>query len=123
MIEKKGYKKLKVWGKAHQFAIEIYRLSGGFPREELYGLTSQIRRAAFSTPLNIVEGHASGSKKEFASFLNIANRSLVETEYLLEIVRELNFIDEREYQRLEHMRNEVGLMLNAFVKSVRTLTL
>jgi len=123
MIEKKGYKKLKVWEKAHQFAIEIYRLSGGFPREELYGLTSQIRRAAFSTPLNIVEGHASSSKKEFASFLNIANRSLVETEYLLEIVRELNFIDEREYQRLEHMRNEVGLMLNAFVKSVRTLTL
>jgi four helix bundle protein len=50
MIEKKGYKKLKVWEKAHQFAIEIYRLSGGFPREELYGLTSQIRRAAFSPP-------------------------------------------------------------------------
>ena len=123
MTEKKGYKKLKVWEKAHQFAVEIYKLSGGFPREELYGLTSQIRRAAFSTSLNIVEGHASRSKKEFASFLNIANRSLVETEYLLEIVRELNFIDENEYRRLEQMRNEVGLLLNAFVKSLRTLTL
>ena len=103
MIDRKGYKKLKVWEKAHKFAIEIYRLSNKFPKEELYGLTSQIRRSAFSTPLNIVEGHASFSKKEFLSFLNIANRSLVETEY----------------QRLEKMRTEIGIMLNAFTKSIR----
>lgn len=119
MIDSKGYKKLKVWEKAHKFAIEIYRLSNKFPKEELYGLTSQIRRSAFSTPLNIVEGHASFSKKEFLSFLNIANRSLVETEYLLEIVRELNFISDTEYQRLEKMRTEIGIMLNAFTKSIR----
>jgi four helix bundle protein len=126
MIDSKGYKKLKIWEKAHKFAIEIYRLSNKFPKEELYGLTSQIRRSAFSTPLNIVEGHASFSKKEFLSFLNIANRSLVETEYLLEIVRELNFISDTEYQRsdteyqrLEKMRTEIGIMLNAFTKSIR----
>ena len=119
MMDRKGYKKLKVWEKAHKFAIEIYRLSNKFPKEELYGLTSQIRRSAFSTPLNIVEGHASFSKKEFLSFLNIANRSLVETEYLLEIVRELNFISDTEYQRLEKMRTEIGIMLNAFTKSIR----
>ena len=123
MTDKKGYKKLKVWEKAHKFAIEVYKASNRFPREELYGLTSQIRRAAFSTPLNIVEGHASNSTKEFSSFLNIANRSLVETEYLLEIVRELNFIDEKKYRRLEDMINEVGVMLNASAQSVRTLTL
>ena len=118
MEEKKGYKKLKVWEKAHQLAIEIYRISKTFPKEEMYGLTSQIRRAAFSVPLNIVEGHASTSKKEFLSFLNIANRSLVETEYLLEIIQELNFMDEIVYQKLEKQRNEVGVMLNAFTKAV-----
>ena len=98
MGEKKGYKKLKVWEKAHKLALEIYKISKTFPKEEIYGLTSQIRRAAFSVSLNIVEGQASTSKKEFLSFLNIANRSLVETEYLLEIVRELSFIDGNEYK-------------------------
>lgn len=116
---KKGYKKLKVWEKAHTLAMEIYRISKTFPKEEIYGLTSQIRRAAFSVPLNIVEGHASTSRKEFLSFLNIANRSLVETEYLLEILRELNFMDEIAYQRLEKQRNEVGVMLYAFTKAVK----
>jgi four helix bundle protein len=72
--------------------------------------------------LNIVEGHASSSKKEFLNFLNISNRSLVETEYLLEIVKELNFISDTEYQRLEKMRCEVGIMLNAFTKSIRVST-
>jgi four helix bundle protein len=71
----------------------------------------------------VAEGHASISKKEFLSFLNIANRSLVETEYLLEIVRELNFMGDTEYQRLGKMRSEVGIMLNAFTKSVKSLTL
>lgn len=77
MEDKKGYRKLKVWGKAHKFAMEIYKTSKVFPKEEIYGLTSQIRRAAFSVSLNIVEGQASVSKKEFLNFLNIANRSLV----------------------------------------------
>ena len=118
-MEIKGYKKLKVWEKAHKLAMEIYRVSNKFPKEELYGLTSQIRRSAFSISLNIVEGHASISKKEFLNFLNISNRSLVETEYLLEIMKELNFISDAEYQRLDKMRCEVGIMLNAFTKSIR----
>ncbi|MBI4689274.1 MAG: four helix bundle protein [Nitrospirae bacterium] len=119
MTEKKGYKKLKIWEKAHKFAMEIYKISNKFPKEDLYSLTSQIRRSSFSIPLNVVEGHASSSKKEFLSFLNIANRSLVETDYLLEVVRELNFISGEEYLRLEELRIEIGLMLNAFTKSVR----
>ena len=90
-----------------------------FPKEELYGLTSQLRRAAFSIAINIVEGHASNSRKEFLSFLNISNRSLVETEYLLEIAKELCFVSEGEHQRLEEMRREVAVMLNAFTKSLR----
>lgn len=94
-------------------------MSNKFPKEELFGLTSQIRRSAFSISLNIVEGHTSNSKKEFLNFLNISNRSLVETEYLLEIVKELHFIDEMEYQKLGKMRSEVGVMLNAFTKGIR----
>lgn len=119
MEEKKGYRRLKVWQKAHILAMEIYKASKIFPKEEIYGLTSQIRRAAFSVSLNIVEGHASTSKKEFLSFLNIANRSLVETEYLLEIMKELNFLKEVDYYKLEEKRAEVAVMLTAFTKSVR----
>lgn len=118
--EKKGYKKLKVWEKAHYLAMEIYKTTKRFPREELYGITSQLRRAVFSVPINIVEGHASNSKREFLSFLNIANRSLVETEYLLEICEELHFLDRSDSQRLEGLRSEVAVMLTAFTKSVRT---
>jgi four helix bundle protein len=116
----KGYKALKVWEKAHKFAIQVYKASAGFPKEELYGLTSQLRRASFSVLLNIVEGHASTSKKEFLSFLNIANRSLVETEYLLEVVKELGFIDEEKYLDLENPRSEVAVILNAFTRSLRS---
>ncbi len=115
----KGYKKLKVWKKAHYLAIEIYKITKRFPREELYGITSQIRRSAFSVALNIVEGHASNSKREFLSFLNIANRSLVETEYLLEISEELHFLSNSDYERLENLRTEVAVMLTAFVKTVK----
>lgn len=119
MENKKGYQKLKIWEKAHRFAMEIYKISKVFPKEEMYGLTSQIRRSAFSVSLNIVEGNASVSRKEYLNFLNIANRSLVETEYLLEIVRELSFLQESEYCRLEEKRAEVAIILNAFIKGLR----
>lgn len=117
-METKGYRKLKVWAKAHQLALEIYKASRSFPKEELYGLTSQIRRAAFSVPLNIVEGQASISSREFHQFLNIANRSLVETEYLLEALQELEILNIRDYTRLDNIRNEIGLMLQALMKKV-----
>lgn len=119
MEEKKGYRKLKVWEKAHSLAIEVYRSTADFPRDELYGLTSQIRRAVFSVPTNIVEGHASVSKKEFLQFLNIANRSLVEIEYLLEVASELDFLTKERYSEIEGSRREVGAMLTAFTKSVK----
>lgn len=116
----KGYRNLKVWEKAHKLAVEIYGVTKSFPKEELYGLTSQIRRASFSVALNIVEGHASNSKREFLSFLNIANRSLVETEYLIETTRDLGFLKEGDYEALELKRKEVAVMLMAFTKAVRS---
>ena len=117
----KGYRKLKVWEKAHNFAVEIYKISKSFPREELYGLTSQIRRASFSVPVNIVEGNASNSRKEFLNFLNIANRSLVETEYLLEILLEIEMLNKDNYLRLEKLRSKVAVILISFIREVRNM--
>jgi four helix bundle protein len=119
MNREKSYKRLRAWELAHRFAIEVYKISKGFPAEELYGLTSQIRRSAFSVPLNIVEGQASGSSKEFLRFLNISNRSLAEAEYLLEVVLELDFISKSEYEKLEAIRLEAGLVLNGLIKSMK----
>ena len=120
-MSRKGYADLKVWQKSHKFAIEVYKLTKQFPKEELYGLTSQMRRSSLSIPTNIVEGHASSSKKEFLNFLNIANRSLVEVEYLLEFSLELGFIEKQEYNHLEEMRKEVAVILFAFRKSVQAI--
>ena len=119
MSEEKGYKKLKVWKKAHKMAMEIYNVTKEFPKEELYGISSQLRRAALSVPINIVEGHAGNSKRGFLSFLSIANRSLVETEYLLEICTELNVLSKADYDKLENLRSEVAIILHAFIKSLR----
>ncbi|MFH1380108.1 MAG: four helix bundle protein [bacterium] len=115
----KGYKKLTIWEKAHKLAIDIYRITEKLPKTEQYGLCSQIRRASFSISINIVEGQASQSKKDFLNFLNIANRSLVETEYLLEIISELKFIEIDEYKKLESTHVELGLMLHKFIQQLR----
>ncbi|HPS20789.1 MAG TPA: four helix bundle protein [Candidatus Omnitrophota bacterium] len=115
----KGYKKLEVWKKSHELVIRIYRLTENFPKREEYGLTSQLKRAVLSIATNIVEGQASTSKKEFLSFLNIANRSLVETEYLIEVAYELKYIEEKEYKILDKLRNDIGCMLNGLMRSIR----
>lgn len=116
----KGYKKLKVWEKANKYALAVYHAAQKFPREELYGITSQLRRAALSVALNIVEGQASVSKKDFLNFLNIANRSLVESEYLLEFARDLSYLKQHDYELLEEERRETALLLIAFIRGVRS---
>ncbi len=116
----KGYKKLQVWDKANQYALAVYKVTNRFPREELYGITSQLRRAALSVALNIVEGQASVSKKDFLNFLNIANRSLVESEYLLEFSRDLTHLSPMDYEALEKNRRELGFLLTAFIRGVRS---
>jgi four helix bundle protein len=117
--DKKGYKKLLVWNKAHEFVLLVYKKTSDFPKSELYGLTSQLRRAALSVAANIVEGQASASKKEFLNFLNMANRSLVETEYLLEVAEQLGYLSCEVYQELEAVRKEAGFLLNGIIRSLR----
>ena len=115
----KGYKKLKVWQEAHKLTVMVYKETRKFPKEELFSLTNQIRRAAVSVPANIVEGQARGSKKLFRQFLNIANGSLVEVEYYLELSKELSYLTGRQFDELDQQRLLVGRMLNGLAKSVR----
>ena len=112
------YKELKVWQKADVFAIEIYRVTKSFPKDELYGLTSQLRRAALSIPTNVVEGYARKGDKELSRFVTIALGSLAETEYLLDFSQRLGYMSEKEFEHLESLRSEVGRLLWNFYKKV-----
>ncbi len=118
-VSDKGYKKLEVWKKTHKFVILVYENTRNFPTSEEYGITSQLRRSALSVPTNIVEGQASVSKRDFLNFLNMANRSLVEAEYLLEVALELKYISKDKYDLLEQLRYESGILLNGLIRSVR----
>lgn len=89
----RDFKKYDIWQLSHSFTLEIYKMTSNFPKEELYGLTSQIRRASASVPTNISEGCGRSSDKEFNQFLNIALGSACETEYLLILSRDLQYLN------------------------------
>jgi four helix bundle protein len=112
------YKDLKVWQKAHEFALEIYRITKQYPKTEIYGLTAQLRRAALSVPTDIVEGYARKGDKELARFFNIAIGSLAEVEYLLYFSKELNYITQDDYSKVESMRNDAGSLLWSFYRKL-----
>lgn len=86
------FTELKVWQRAHALVLRVYRMTVGFPIAERYGLLSQLRRAVLSVPTNIAEGSKRVGRQEYARFLNIAEASLVETEYLLMVSRDLGYI-------------------------------
>ena len=112
-----GYKKLLVWEKADQLVHEVYDLTVKFPKEEIFSLTSQLRRAALSVPANIIEGHARNNKNEFRHFLSIALGSLAEVEYYLEFSLKRNFITSSEYQEVRTIREDCGKLLWGLYKS------
>ena len=113
----KGYKKLLVWQKADELAHQVYLETKKFPKDELYGIVSQLRRAAISVPTNIVEGSGRQNRNEFKQFTNIALGSLAETEYLLEFGHRLDYLNAESFKRLESLRKEVGALLWNFYKS------
>ena len=118
-VNNKGYRRLKVWQIAHEFLMLVYRNSRNFPKHETCGLTSQLRRASLSISTNIVEGQASTSKKGFLCFLNIANKSLVETEYLLEVAVELQYLSQKQYLEIDNVRSRLGIILHALIRSLK----
>lgn len=117
-MDKVGHKKLIVWQKADELAYQIYLATKNFPKEEIYGITSQLRRSALSVPTNIVEGYGRQSKKELRQFANIALGSLSEVRYLLDFSGRLKYIDTEQLKILEDLAQEVGRLLWKFYKSL-----
>ena len=111
------YKKLLVWQVSDELAREIYRATKHFPKDELYGLTSQIRRSGLSVVLNIIEGSSRNSKNEFRQFLRIALGSLAETSYLLEFSLEQKYLSQEEFDKLMVIREKCGRLLWNLFKS------
>lgn len=107
-----SFRDLIVWQKAIDTVVMIYGLTKSFPRDEIYGLTSQIRRAAISIPSNIAEGHGRDSTKEFLYHLSIAYGSLCEVQTQGLIARRLNYITQQEFGDLNQTVNEIGRMIN-----------
>jgi four helix bundle protein len=114
------YRKLIVWQKSHALTLEIYRVTQTFPKSELYGLVSQIRRAASSIPANIAEGCGREGSKELKRFLSIAYGSASELDYHLLLAKDLNFLGEEEHKHLEKLLSEVRRILNTFIKKLMT---
>lgn len=116
----RDYKKLEVWGKAHQLYLYIKKdVVVKFPKDEKYELTSQLQRAALSVPLNITEGCGRYTDKDFAHFLDNALGSLNETDYCCFAASELNYITMEEYGVINKLTNETRGMLIAFIKFLR----
>lgn len=103
----RDFKKYDVWQLSHFLTLEVYKITSDFPKEELYGLTSQIRRASASIPTNISEGCGRNSDKEFNQFLNIALGSANETEYLLILSKDLSYISIEKFETLEIQINTI----------------
>ena len=104
--------------KADELAFLVYKISKNFPKEESYGLTSQLRRAALSVPLNIIEGYARKTSKDYRNFLYIAYGSLKETKYLLYFAKRENYIDVNEYNKLIELSEEIGKILWTTIKNI-----
>ena len=113
------YRELTVWQKALEAAKEVYRLAPLLPREETYGMRSQITRAAASVPANIAEGWTRESEKEKAQFLAIAQGSLAETETFLTLCEEIGWFPRRETELLRSLLTEVGKMLTTLRRNFR----
>ena len=112
-----NYKDLIVFRKADELAFQIYKATEVFPKAEIFGLTSQIRRAALSIPTNIVEGYARKSKKELAQFVNIALGSHAEAEYLFGFSKRLGYY-KSDMSQIEDLLAEVGRLLWSFSRSL-----
>jgi four helix bundle protein len=106
--------------KADNFAFMIYKISKNFPKEEMYGLTSQIRRSAISVPLNIIEGFARQNKNEYRRFLEIAYGSLKETKYLLYFAQREKFIKQNQYKETIDLSEEIGKLIWSTTKTLKS---
>ena len=118
----RAHKKLEVWQESVALATFIYQITETFPKSELYGLTSQMRRAAVSVPSNIAEGAARFSSKEFCQFLNIAGGSLSEIDTQIEIASNLKYLSKEQRQEIEIMLESISKKLAGLITYIRKKT-
>lgn len=112
------WRNLDIWKDSDELAYRIYCVTSKFPKEEVYGITSQLRRAGLSVPTNFVEGYCRRGDKELTRFINIALGSLVETRYLLEFSRKLGYLKDFEYEELSPLADSLGRKLWKFYERV-----
>src|SRR2546427_5393130 len=105
-----AYERLQAWKLCHELVLAVYEATTPFPKHELYGLTSQARRAAFSAAVNIAEGAAKRGPAEFRRYLDISIGSLAELAYTLRVARDLNLLDSENWSRVERIRRQAGVM-------------
>jgi four helix bundle protein len=118
----KSFEDLIVWQKAHQYVLSIYHVTKGYPREETFGLTNQIRRAAASITANIAEGYIRLSQKEKLRFYNISQGSLEETKNFIVLSKDLGYITVIEKEELYNRATEIGKLLNSYIRQINTPT-
>lgn len=116
-----NWRDLKVWQKAHNLVLDVYKLTACLPGEERYGIISQLKRSVISIAANIVEGQLRNTTKEYLSFLYNARGSLEETRYHLLLSKDLEFIDKNSFEILESEREEISKMLNNLIQSLKKL--
>lgn len=116
----KDFRELKVWEKSHELTLEIYRMTAGFPKDEQYGLTSQIRRASTSIGLNIAEGCGRGSDADFKRFLYIAFGSACEVDYCNQLALDLRCISDDQHFGIQIKIAEIKKMLSALIEKLKT---
>jgi len=114
----KNFKELNVWQKSYKLCLDVYRITGPFPKEEIYGLVSQIRRSAVSVPSNIAEGYGRKTTADYIRFLYIAYGSLCELETQIMLSDDLRFLEPREVESFRADLSEVERMLKALIRSL-----
>ena len=113
-----SYKELHVWQRAMELVVSVYKVTVNFPKEKIYGLTSQIRRSAISIPSNIAEGRMRGTRKDFVQFLRIAYASGAELETQIEISKQLPRTNMLDYSKVDSLLNEIMKMLNVMIRKL-----
>jgi len=113
------FRKLNVWEKAHELTLLIYKITKKFPKEEMFSLTSQIRRASSSIPTNIAEGCGRGTDKDFARFVQIAMGSASELEYLIFLSFELKYLADENFKTISNEIINIKKMIASLLKTLR----
>lgn len=116
----KDFRQLKIWNESHKLALDIYSITNKFPKEELFGLTSQLRRAVLSIPTNIAEGCGRGSDSDFSRFLQISFGSASEVDYLIQFSFDIKYLSIDDYQKLNQHVIEIKKSIAALMKKIKS---